>query len=213
MIAREARGFRAHKCGQARSINCIRGAFWISVVQFSTGSWQSTISCPRPWDLFRRSDRRQSIARLVTCHHSNPQSQRNESVRTQSNVQQTMYADSLSEYTYVAKFPEYKGPSHYEPWSIRQFSIYHCYDVKLTRSVYILISPTEKSTIETSMLRWLGQADPNTNQFTPNKLLWDAYFDNWRPYLLHYDHEFQSLVSLVSPLNVLVSNTLDSQTT
>lgn len=98
------------------------------------------------------------------------------------------------EYTYVIRFAEYKGPNLYEPWTIRQYAIYHCYDIKLMSSVYILISPMGQSNIETNLLNSLKQRDGNANSFLLNRLLWDTYFDNWRLYLMYYDEQFQKLV-------------------
>ena len=96
------------------------------------------------------------------------------------------------------KFAEHQGRIDYEPWSIRQYALFHVFDSTRQQSVYILISSTPRSQVETHALEWMRALatvrHARRHPLWPNEILWQCYLDNWRPYMTFYEEALQNLV-------------------
>ena len=101
------------------------------------------------------------------------------------------------EYAYMMKYAEHTGRTDYEPWTMRQCALYHSYDIKEGRSIYILITPVAQSKAETDLVHWLqgkGKVESQLVPFRINEILWACYMDNWKPYINFYEDQLQELV-------------------
>ena len=105
-----------------------------------------------------------------------------------------------SEYMYVLRYPEEKPVAQKgsEPWSIRQYALYHQIRIADRRSIFILISPMEDSAAEVCLETWMqnvaAQRNLHESCFAVNEVLLQR-LSAWRMYLRYYEELIEDLVS------------------
>ena len=120
-----------------------------------------------------------------------------EQIRKSSNALCIYTPLTLLEYAYMMKYAEHTGRIDYEPWTMRHCALYHSYDIKERRSIYILITPVAQSKAEVNLVEWLqgkGKVESQLVPFRINEILWACYMDNWKPYINFYEDQLQELV-------------------
>lgn len=100
---------------------------------------------------------------------------------------------------FVLRYAEENNRKGSEPWSIRQCALYHQLRLSNHRSIYILISPYQRTEAEEMLVRWmqgLSTTDKYEHQLMrPAAMLLDSHVSRWRQYMKHYEREITKMVS------------------
>jgi hypothetical protein len=108
--------------------------------------------------------------------------------------------DHHLETCYILKYPELRGGSCGEPWSIRQTAVYSKLQLQAYSSTWIVLNPMYDSSVERRLEHALkGNTELEQLIAQPIRqhiLLIQSVFHLWRDYMLHYDNELLSLVPI-----------------
>lgn len=105
------------------------------------------------------------------------------------------------EYAYVVRCAEHQGRQEYQPWSIRQYGLYHSYDRFRGQSVWVLVSPLPGSKVEKRALQCLSDlARLQVRREMPfwlDALLFATSVGDWHAYMTNYERQIEAVVRRV----------------
>lgn len=114
------------------------------------------------------------------------------------------FADYHLETCYVYKYAELKDGNYEYPWVVRQTGVYHQYDNKLNRSVWVIVSPMQKSQAAKRIKQCLESKTTRiqiiARPLLLHSVLISANLSNWRGFCEHYESKLEAIVSSKYPL-------------
>jgi hypothetical protein len=84
---------------------------------------------------------------------------------------------------------------NYDPWSVRQTTVYQQYDSAHDRNVFFLIAPSQrlKEALQVALTR-RAESNMPLNAFEMHRIVLCTLHDNWRSYLRSLEKELANLV-------------------
>ena len=111
------------------------------------------------------------------------------------------------EFCYNLRYVERNGRNHGDPWSLRQTGVYHSYDYKSQKSIWIILQPSTYvlEHIE-NVLRTLPRDDSLSRggYMLLHCFILSSMERNWRDYIEDLQTRLDGLVSLIQTINIII---------